>query len=144
MKIRMILFSFFTPLLFATTCINKEMRENTIIVDNQLDVRVYLVPYRITYDYFNSSLTKGTLMVDTEYIVDAKFSKKIFYTPFCMKNYWDKMVVGDTLEILVFQEDALTTEETLEQLINRKAYAKSLKMTFDQLNQEGCKVIVSP
>lgn len=131
---------FFLPFLFANRCVTKEMWEKTITVDNKLKKEVYLLPYKIKRDYYDLGFTKDR--ITHNYFIHNQSISKIFHTPFCMKEYWDRAVIGDTLEILVFDKDSLDKDKTLEELITDKSYISSVKLTYNQLIKDSCKVVI--
>lgn len=127
-------------ILLATRCVTKQMRDNTIVVSNQLNQEVFLLPYKIKYDYYDISFSKQRII--SNYAVNPISERKIFHTAFCIKNTWKSVVVGDTLEILVFNRDALEKEKTLEELVSAKSYIRKIKLTYDKLIADSCKVII--
>lgn len=137
---KIIIFILLAHLLLANRCVTKEMRNNTITVDNQLNQEVFLLPYKIKYDYYNMEDTKAGII--SNYDISPLSEKKMFYTPFCMKDYWEDIVVGDTLEILVFSRDTLEKGKTLEELVSDKSYVRKIKRTYNQLISDSCKVVI--
>lgn len=137
---KIIIFILLAHLLLANRCVTKEMRNNTITVDNQLNQEVFLLPYKIKYDYYNMEDTKAGII--SNYDTSPLSEKKMFYTPFCMKDYWEDTVVGDTLEILVFTRDTLEKDKTLEELVSDKSYIRKIKRTYNQLISDSCKVVI--
>jgi hypothetical protein len=128
------------PLLFANRCVTKEMRKNTISIDNKLGEEVFLLPYKIKYDFYDIKDTKAGIM--SNYAISPLSQKKIFYTPFCIKDYWDRTVIGDTLEILVFVRDTLEKDKDLEELVSDKSYIRKIKLTYDKLTADSCRVVI--
>lgn len=55
---RIIVLILLLHLFLANRCVTKEMRSNTITVDNQLSEEVFLLPFNIKYDYYNVMDTK--------------------------------------------------------------------------------------
>lgn len=137
---KIVIFILLAHLLMAHRCVTKEMRNNTITVDNQLNQEVFLLPYKIKYDYYNMEDTNAGII--SNYSVNPLSKKKMFYTPFCMKDYWGNTVVGDTLEILVFTRDTLKKDRTLEELVSDKSYIRKIKLTYNQLISDSCKVVI--
>lgn len=137
---KIVIFILLAHLLLANRCVTKEMRNNTITVDNQLNQEVFLLPYKIKYDYYNMEDTKAGII--SNYDISSLSEKKMFYTPFCMKDYWEDTVVGDTLEILVFSRDTLEKDKTLEELVSDKSYIRKIKRTYNQLISDSCKVVI--
>jgi|SRR5690554_2132213 len=137
---KIVIFILLAHLLMAHRCVTKEMRGNTITVDNQLNQEVFLLPYKIKYDYYNTDFTKQRLLYN--YFVEANSINKTFHTPFCMKDYWGNTVVGDTLEILIFTRDTLKKDRTLEELVSDKSYIRKIKLTYNQLISDSCKVVI--
>jgi len=135
-----IVFLIFLPFLFANRCVTKEMWEKRITVENKLNTEVYLLPYRIERDYYDLKFTKDRIIHN--YFIHNQSISKIFHTPFCMKEYWDRTVIGDTLEILVFVKDTLEEDKTLEELVTEKSYTKKIKLTYNQLIKDICTVVI--
>lgn len=127
-------------LLLANRCVTKEMRNNTITIDNQLNQEVFLLPYRIKYDYFDMKDTKVGII--SNYALSSLSKKKMFYTPFCMRDSWDRAVIGDTLEILVFTRDTLERDRTLEELVSDKSYIRKIRLTYNQLIKDSCIIVI--
>lgn len=59
-----------------------------------------------------------------------------------MKDSWERAVIGDTLEILVFSRDTLERDRTLEELVSDESYIKKIKLTYDELVRDSCKVVI--
>lgn len=137
---KLILFLLLAHLLLANRCVTKEMRNNTIIIDNQINQEVFLLPYKIKYDYFDMKNTKAGII--SNYSLNSLTKKKLFYTPFCLENFWDRTVTGDTLEILVFNRDTLEIDKPLEELVLEKSYIRQIKLTYDQLIKDSCTVVI--
>jgi len=116
------------------------MRNNTITIDNQLNQEVFLLPYRIKYDYFDMKDTKVGII--SNYALSSLSKKKMFYTPFCMRDSWDRAVIGDTLEILVFTRDTLERDRTLEELVSDKSYIRKIRLTYNQLIKDSCIIVI--
>lgn len=129
-----------TSLLFMTTCNTKKMVDNKVTVDNRLQENICLLPNRIRYDHYNTEFTKQRLLFN--YSIGPDSTKKMFHTSFCMKRFWESTVVGDTLEILVFDRDVLDANETLEELIFEKKYLRILKFTYSELIDNKCEITI--
>lgn|SRR5690554_450635 len=137
---KIIIFMLLAHLLLANRCVTKEMRNNTITIDNQLNQEVFLLPYRIKYDYFDMKDTKVGII--SNYALSSLSKKKMFYTPFCMRDSWDRAVIGDTLEILVFTRDTLERDRTLEELVSDKSYIRKIRLTYNQLIKDSCIIVI--
>ena len=137
---KIIIFILLAHLLLANRCVTKEMRNNTITIDNRLNQEVFLLPYRIKYDYFDVDFSKQRILYN--YDISALSEKKMFHTPFCMKDSWDRAVIGDTLEILVFTRDTLERDRTLEKLVSDESYIRKIKLTYDELIRDSCRVVI--
>lgn len=137
---KIIIFMLLAHLLLANRCVTKEMRNNTITIDNQLNQEVFLLPYRIKYDYFDMKDTKVGII--SNYALSSLSKKKMFYTPFCMRDSWDGAVIGDTLEILVFTRDTLEKDRTLEELVSDKSYIRKIRLTYNQLIKDSCIIVI--
>lgn len=70
---KIIIFILLAHLLLANRCVTKEMCNNTILVDNQLNQQVFLLPYRIKYDYFDVDFSKQRIFL---YNYDITLSEK--------------------------------------------------------------------
>ncbi len=69
--------------------------------------------------------------------------KKIIFYPLCLENYWKENVKGDTLQIFIFeQNDFKNSPNTLEQMIEKKLYLREVKITRQQLVNNGCKIVI--
>jgi hypothetical protein len=139
---KIIIFILLAHLLMASTCRNKATQKNTIIVENRIDKEVFLFLQNIKYDFgveFNEKTKKA---ITANYNISPLSKKKMFYTPFCMKDSWESVVIGDTLEILVFSRDTLEKDKTLEELVSDKSYIRKIKRTYNQLISDSCKVVI--
>lgn len=73
---KIIIFILLAHLLLANRCVTKEMCNNTILVDNQLNQEVFLLPYKIKYDYYNMEDTKAGII--SNYDISPLSEKKMF------------------------------------------------------------------
>lgn len=79
----------------------------------------------------------------SNYAINPLSQKKMFYTPFCMKNYWEATVLGDALEVLIFVRDTLEKNMTLDELVSDKSYIRKINITHDQLVKNGCELVIN-
>lgn len=77
---KIIIFILLAHLLLANRCVTKEMCNNAILVDNQLNQQVFLLPYRIKYDYFDVDFSKQRILYN--YDISPLSEKKMFILHF--------------------------------------------------------------
>lgn len=135
-----IIILFAACLLSATTCKTKKMNNNRIVVDNLLDKDLSLLPRRIKYDYYDMTFTKERLIHN--YSISSSSTGRVFHTPFCMERFWENTVIGDTLEVLVFEKESLASDKSLRELIAEEKFIRTLKITYSQLTDNDCKVTI--
>lgn len=130
--------------LLAFKCIDKQMRNNFIEISNGFSQNVYSVP---SFSYPDTTLTyiskKQILANDSIYFLPSLGKRKLFYIPLCEEATWRRLNPNDTLQIFVLDEQTMKSQ-TWDDIVKNRMYLKRLSFTFKEIQQNECRIMLSP
>ncbi len=144
MKRNYLLLIFLYLISLSTTCIRKIDKESTLCIENKLDYDLYIIA---NYDYPNSSKNtypKRMLKVNPQYQVFAKDSSIVGIYGICQKHVWEQLVPSDTIHILILNKDSTDNgvEDSFKEYLESKKYIREYKLVYDDIIENGCKLII--
>lgn len=126
----------------STKCYKKEDIENRILIENQLDYAIFVVP---SYTYPDTSLlftTKDKILANSaSFEVLPKSSSRITNLSLCYESEWKRVVESDTLLLFAFNREVLKKEDW-DSIVKFNKFIRRYKITWEVLMDEDCKLII--